>query len=92
MTDTLIPDREQATSELAEMRLRTDLSSTATFAGSRRPRFVSENPRPGSDTEVAEAALPMSTGGRGRTRRRDSGVWSRLDPAARKRILLGLAT
>ena len=56
MTDTLIPDREEAASELAGLRLRTDLFIDGDF----RPandgrRFVTENPATGqSITDVAE--------------------------------------
>ena len=64
MTDTLIPDREQAASELADLRLRTDLFIDGDFRPARDGRrFVTENPATGqSITEVAE-------GGRGRRRR-----------------------
>ena len=56
MTDTLIPDREQAASELADLRLRTDLFIDGDFRAARDGRrFVTENPATGqSITEVAE--------------------------------------
>jgi gamma-glutamyl-gamma-aminobutyraldehyde dehydrogenase len=90
MIDTLIPDREQATSELADLHLRTDLFIDGDFqpAGDGR-RFVTENPATGQPiTEVAEggdadvdAAVAAARSAFGR------GVWSRMDPGARKRIL-----
>ena len=56
MTDTLIPDREQAANELAGLRLRTDLFIDGDFRPARDGRrFVTENPATGqSITEVAE--------------------------------------
>ena len=48
MTDTLIPDREQAASELADLRLRTDLFIDGDFRPARDGRrFVTENPATG---------------------------------------------
>ena len=47
MTDTLIPDREQARTELTDLRLRTDLFIDGEFRPPRDGRrFVTENPAP----------------------------------------------
>ena len=89
MTDTLIPDREQAANELAGLRLRTDLFIDGDFRPARDGRrFVTENPATGqSITEVAEggpadvdAAVAAARGAF------ESGAWSRMDPGGRKRI------
>jgi gamma-glutamyl-gamma-aminobutyraldehyde dehydrogenase len=94
MTDTLIPDREQATQELSELRLRTDLFIGGDFRPAHEGRrFITENPATGQPiTEVAEggvadveAAVAAARGAA------DRGVWSRIDPGARKRILLAWA-
>ena len=94
MTDTLIPDREQAATELAGLRIRTDLFIDGDFRPARDGRrFVTENPATGqSITEVAEggpadvdAAVAAARGSFER------GVWSRMDPGGRKRILMAWA-
>ena len=65
MTDTLIPDREQAASELADLRLRTDLFIDGDFRPARDGRrFVTENPATGRVDH---------RGRRGRLRRRGRG-------------------
>jgi gamma-glutamyl-gamma-aminobutyraldehyde dehydrogenase len=94
MTDTLIPDRAQAVDEIGALRLRTDLF----IGGDFRPaadgrRFVSENPATGQPiTEVAEGGVADVDAAVAAARAAaDSGVWARMDPAARKRILLDWA-
>ena len=94
MTDTLIPDREQATSELADLRLRTDLFIDGDFRPARDGRrFVTENPATGqSITEVAEGGPADVDAAVAAARSAfERGVWSRMDPGARKRILVAWA-
>jgi len=94
MTDTLIPDREQAASELADLRLRTDLFIDGDFRPARDGRrFVTENPATGqSITEVAEGGPADVDAAVAAARSAfDRGVWSRMDPGARKRVLLAWA-
>jgi gamma-glutamyl-gamma-aminobutyraldehyde dehydrogenase len=90
MTDTLIPDREEATSELAELRLRTDLFIGGDFRPARDGRrFTTENPATGRPiTEVAEGSSADVDAAVAAARAAfDRGVWSRMDPGARKRVL-----
>jgi gamma-glutamyl-gamma-aminobutyraldehyde dehydrogenase len=94
MTDTLIPDRKQAASAIADLRLRTDLF----IGGDFRPalegrRFVSENPATGRPiAEVAEGGVADVDAAVAAARSAvASGVWSRMDPGARKRIMLDWA-
>ena len=90
MTDTLIPDREAAASEVADLRLRTDLFIDGDFRPSRDGRrFVTENPATGrSITEVAEGGVADVDAAVAAARSAaDRGVWSRIDPGARKRVL-----
>ncbi len=94
MTDTLIPDREQAASELADLRLRTDLFIDGDFRPARDGRrFVTENPATGqSITEVAEGGPADVDAAVAAARSAfDRGVWSRMDPGARKRVLIAWA-
>src|SRR3954470_6504195 len=94
MTDTLIPDREQATSEIADLRLRTDLFIDGDFRPARDGRrFVTENPATGQPiTEVAEGGPADVDAAVAAARTAfDRGVWSRMDPGARKRVLLAWA-
>ncbi len=85
MTDTLIPDREQATTELADLRLRTDLFIDGDFRPARDGRrFVTENPATGQPiTEVAEGgAADVDAAVAAARAAFDRGVWSRMDPGA----------
>ena len=94
MTDTLIPDREQAASELADLRLRTDLFIDGDFRPARDGRrFVTENPATGQPiTEVAEGGPADVDAAVAAARSAfDRGVWSRMDPGARKRVLIAWA-
>ena len=79
MTDTLIPDREQAASELADLRLRTDLFIDGDFQPARDGRrFVTENPATGRPiTEVAEGgAADVDAAVAAASSAADRGVWS----------------
>ena len=90
MTDTLIPDREEAASELAGLRLRTDLFIDGDFRPARDGRrFTTENPATGQPiTEVAEGGVADVDAAVAAARSAfDRGVWSRMDPGARKRVL-----
>ena len=94
MTDTLIPDREQAASELAALDLRTDLFIDGAFRPARDGRrFLTENPATGqSITDVAEGGVADVDAAVAAARSAaDRGVWARIDPGARKRILLAWA-
>ena len=94
MTDTLIPDREQATTELESLRLQTDLFIDGDFRPARDGRrFVTENPATGqSITEVAEgSAADVDAAVAAARTAFDRGVWSRMDPGARKRVLMAWA-
>src|SRR5688572_18396341 len=90
MTDTLIPDREQAASEVADLRLRTDLFIGGDFRPAREGRrFTTENPATGQPiTEVAEGGVADVDAAVAAARAAfDRGIWSRIDPGARKRVL-----
>jgi 4-(gamma-glutamylamino)butanal dehydrogenase len=94
MTDTLIPAAGEAKTEIAQLALRTQLFIDGEFrdaAGG--DRFTSVNPATGqpiaeiakggpADVDAAVAAARQAA---------DDGRWSRLDPAARKRILVDWA-
>jgi gamma-glutamyl-gamma-aminobutyraldehyde dehydrogenase len=94
MTETLIPDREQATAEVADLRLRTDMFIGGDFQPARDGRrFVTENPATGRPiTEVAEGSeADVDAAVAAARAAADRGVWSRMDPGARKAILLAWA-
>ena len=94
MTDTLIPDREEAAIELAGLRLRTDLFIDGDFRPARDGRrFATENPATGqSITEVAEGGPADVDAAVSAARAAfDRGAWARMDPGARKRILMAWA-
>lgn len=94
MTDTLIPDRETSLAAVPSLPLRTRLYIDGSFRDARRGgRFTSENPATGQpiaeiaqggpeDVDLAVAAARRAA---------DDGRWSRLDPGARKRLLIGWA-
>ncbi|CAN5663794.1 aldehyde dehydrogenase [soil metagenome] len=94
MTDTLIPDRDHARSEVADLRLRTDLFIDGDFRPAQDGRrFVTENPATGQPiTEVASgAAADVDAAVAAARSAADRGVWSRMDPGVRKRILIAWA-
>jgi gamma-glutamyl-gamma-aminobutyraldehyde dehydrogenase len=94
MTDTLIPDREASRAAIPGLPLRTRLFIDGEFRDAiDGERYVSENPATGlaiveiaqggpADVDAAVAAARAAA---------DSGVWARIDPAARKAILLDWA-
>jgi gamma-glutamyl-gamma-aminobutyraldehyde dehydrogenase len=88
MTDTLIPDREQATAEIAALRLRTDLFIGGDFRPARDgwpvAGFSVAEVAAGGPADVDAAVAAARTAF-------DRGVWSRMDPGARKRILVAWA-
>jgi len=91
VTDTLIPELDDAQSEVRDLDLRTQLFIGGGFreAASGR-RYVTENPATGQPiAEVAEGA-PADVDAAVAVARAaaDSGVWSRMDPGDRKRILV----
>ncbi|MEX2184994.1 MAG: aldehyde dehydrogenase [Chloroflexota bacterium] len=94
MTDTLIPDRDHARSEVADLRLRTDLFIDGDFRPAQDGRrFVTENPATGQPiAEVASgAAADVDAAVAAARSAADRGIWSRMDPGARKRILIAWA-
>jgi gamma-glutamyl-gamma-aminobutyraldehyde dehydrogenase len=94
MTETLIPDREQATIEIADLRLRTDMFIGGDFRPARNGRrFVTENPATGRPiTEVAEGdEADVDAAVAAARSAADRGAWSRMDPGARKAVLLAWA-
>ncbi|TAL11533.1 MAG: aldehyde dehydrogenase family protein, partial [Chloroflexota bacterium] len=91
MTDTLSPEIDQARTEIAALKLRTELFIGGEFreaAGGRR--FVTENPATGRPiAEVAEGGPSDVDAAVAAARRAaDSGDWSRMSPGDRKRILI----
>ncbi len=89
MTDTSTPQIDAA-AEIAALRLRTQMFIGGEFreaAGGRR--FVSENPATGQPiAEVAEGGpADVDAAVAAARRAADSGVWSRMSPGDRKRIL-----
>ncbi len=91
MTDTLIPQIDEARAEVANLRLRTRMFIGVEFreAASGR-RYTTENPATGQPiTEVAEGGpADVDTAVAAARRAADSGVWSRMSPGDRKRILI----
>ena len=91
MTDTLSPEIDQARTEIAALKLRTQLFIGGEFreaAGGRR--FVTENPATGQPiAEVAEGGpADVDAAVAAARKAADSGVWSRMSPGDRKRILI----
>ena len=91
MTDTLSPEIDQARTEIAALNLRTQLFIGGEFreaAGGRR--FVTENPATGQPiAEVAEGGpVDVDAAVAAARRAADSGIWSRMSPGDRKRILI----
>ena len=91
MTDTLSPELDQARTEIAALKLRTQLFIGGEFreaAGGRR--FVTENPATGQPiAEVAEGGpADVDAAVAAARKAADSGVWSRMSPGDRKRILI----
>src|SRR6478752_3110300 len=94
MTDTLIPPIEESRADLDRLDLRTDLFIDGDFRPARDGRrFVTENPATGqSITEVAEGGPADVDAAVAAARSAfDRGVWSRMDPGARKRVLIAWA-
>jgi gamma-glutamyl-gamma-aminobutyraldehyde dehydrogenase len=91
MTDTLIPARHEAAAEIERLRLRTDLFIGGEFrAAESGRRFVTTNPATGEPiTEVAEGGpADVDAAVAAARAAADSGVWSRMDPGERKRVLI----
>ncbi len=91
MTDTAIPSLAKARAEVPTLRLRTQLFIDGEFrdaVGGRR--FVTENPATGQPiAEVAEGGpADVDIAVAVARRAADSGVWSRMSPGDRKRILI----
>ena len=91
MTDTLIPQIDEARNEIAALKLRTQLFIGGEFreaVGGRR--FVTENPATGQPiAEVAEGGpADVDAAVAAARRAADSGIWSRMSPGDRKRILV----
>ena len=91
MTDTLIPQIDEARNEIAALKLRTQLFIGGEFreaVGGRR--FVTENPATGQPiAEVAEGGpADVDAAVAAARRAADSGIWSRMSPGDRKRILI----
>ena len=91
MTDTLIPQIDEARNEIAALKLRTQLFIGGEFreaAGGRR--FVTENPATGQPiAEVAEGGpADVDAAVAAARQAADSGIWSRMSPGDRKRILV----
>jgi gamma-glutamyl-gamma-aminobutyraldehyde dehydrogenase len=94
MTETLIPDREEARAAVGGLRLRTSMFIGGEFRDAiGGGRYVTENPATGQAiTEVAEGGpADVDVAVAAARAAADSGVWSRMDPAARKGILLAWA-
>jgi gamma-glutamyl-gamma-aminobutyraldehyde dehydrogenase len=94
MTETLIPGRDEARAAVEGLRLRTSMFIGGEFRDAiGGGRYVTENPATGQAiTEVAEGApADVDAAVRAARAAADSGVWSRMDPAARKGILLAWA-
>jgi 4-(gamma-glutamylamino)butanal dehydrogenase len=91
MTETQIPSIGESRAAIGHLRLRTGLFIDGEFrdaAGGRR--FTTQNPATGQPiAEVAEGgAADVDAAVAVARRAADDGRWSRLDPAARKRILI----
>ncbi|HEY4633486.1 MAG TPA: aldehyde dehydrogenase [Candidatus Limnocylindrales bacterium] len=94
MTETLIPGRDESSAAIGGLRLRTRMFIGGEFRDAiGGGRYVTENPATGQAiTEVAEGSpADVDAAVRAARAAADSGVWSRLDPAARKAILLAWA-
>ena len=91
MTDTLIPQTNEARAEIAALRLRTQMFIDGEFrAAASGRRFVTENPATGQPiAEIAEGGpADVDAAVAAARKAADSGVWSRMNPADRKRILI----
>ncbi|HET9347236.1 MAG TPA: aldehyde dehydrogenase [Candidatus Limnocylindrales bacterium] len=91
MTDTLIPAKDEAAAEIAALRLRTQPFIGGEFRDAvGGARYVTENPATGRPiTEIAEGGPADVDAAVAAARRAfDSGVWSRMSPGDRKRILI----
>ena len=91
MTETLIPEKAESAAEIGALRLRTQPFIDGEFRDAiGGGRYVTENPATGRPiTEVAEGGPADVDAAVAAARRAfDAGVWSRLSPGDRKRILL----
>ena len=91
MTDTAIPDRIESLAAIPDLRLRTQLFIDGGFRNAESGgRFITENPATGQPiAEVAEGGpADVDAAVAAARRAADDGRWSRLDPAARKRLLV----
>jgi gamma-glutamyl-gamma-aminobutyraldehyde dehydrogenase len=91
MTDTLIPEKKESAAELTGLRLRTQPFIGGEFRDAiGGGRYVTENPATGRPiAEVAEGGPADVDAAVSAARQAfDAGVWSRMSPADRKRILL----
>src|SRR6187455_3879191 len=94
MTDTLIPDKAASMAELAGLELRTQLFIDGRFRDAiGGKRYVTENPATGRPiAEVAEGGPADVDAAVSAARAAfDRGAWARMDPGARKRILMAWA-
>jgi gamma-glutamyl-gamma-aminobutyraldehyde dehydrogenase len=94
MTETLIPDRDTSRAAIPRLPLRTRLFIGGEFRDAiDGGRYVTENPATGQAiTELAQGSpADVDSAVRAARMAADSGVWSRMDPAARKGILLDWA-
>jgi gamma-glutamyl-gamma-aminobutyraldehyde dehydrogenase len=91
MTDTLIPELDEATAEVSRLDLRTGVFIDGRFRDAiDGRRYVTENPATGQPiAEVAEGGPADVDAAVGVARRAaDDGRWSRMSPGDRKRILI----
>ncbi len=91
MTDTLIPAAAESREDIERLRLRTQLFIDGAFRDAvGGERFTSLNPATGQPiAEVAKGGpADVDLAVAAARRAADDGRWSRLDPAARKRILV----
>jgi 4-(gamma-glutamylamino)butanal dehydrogenase len=91
MTDTLIPAADESRADIERLRLRTQLYIDGAFRdASDGARYTSINPATGQPIAEVAKGSPADVDAAVAAARRaaDDGRWSRLDPAARKRILV----
>src|SRR5512134_761276 len=91
MTDTLIPPKDEATAEVARLRLRTQPFIDGQFRDALSGRrYVTENPATGQPiAEIAEGGPADVDAAVAAARRAfDSGAWSRTSPGERKATLV----
>ena len=94
MTETLIPPIEESRADLDRLDLRTRMFIDGAFRDAASgDRFVTENPATGRPiTDVAQGGpADVDIAVAAARRAADDGRWSRLDPGARKRVLIAWA-